>query len=300
MPVRTVEKIVVVVAVVVLGVALSLGVTGFPLAGLAVALVFTVSAGLDLVMRGEARTRSQPEQFILPTAVVLGALLFLPLLPTGAQFVAGLGGFAVVLFVVLWTEWALARGVVGRERAETTLALIGYVTAFILYGAVYQLRARSLISASAIVAVTFLLAARHLRLTEVAFPDRTPEPEPAPNPAAMSVPERLRLSGRFSAIVPMATASGRHLTIPPSWRRTLLYAGATGIGLGEVTWALNYWPLNGLQGGAFLLAVYYFVTGVLTYALHRRLTARVAIEYGTIALLGLVVLAIVGLAPRGL
>ena len=299
MPVRTVEKIVVVVAVVVLGVALSLGVTGLPLAGLATALVFTVSAGLDLVMRGEARTRSQPEQFVLPTAVVLGALLFLPLLPTGALFVVGLGAFACVLFVVLWTEWAMARGAIGRERGETTLALIGYVTAFILYGAIYQVRARSLISASAIVAISFLLAARHLRLTEVAFPDRTPDPGSAPDPASLSVPERLRLSGRFTT-TPEVTPSGRHLTLAPSWRRTLMYAGVTGVGVGEVTWALNYWPLNGLQGGAFLLAVYYFTTGILTYALHTRLTKRVTLEYGFIALVGLGVLAVVGLSPRGL
>jgi hypothetical protein len=299
MPVRTVEKIVVVVAVVVLGVALSLGVTGLPLAGLATALVFTVSAGLDLVMRGEARTRSQPEQFVLPTAVVLGALLFLPLLPTGALFVVGLGAFACVLFVVLWTEWAMARGAIGRERGETTLALIGYVTAFILYGAIYQVRARSLISASAIVAISFLLAARHLRLTEVAFPDRTPDPGSAPDPASLSVPERLRLSGRFTT-TPEVTPSGRHLTLAPSWRRTLMYAGVTGVGVGEVTWALNYWPLNGLQGGAFLLAVYYFTTGILTCALHTRLTKRVTLEYGIIALVGLVVLAVVGLSPRGL
>jgi hypothetical protein len=299
MPVRTVEKIVVVVAVVGLGVALSLGVTGLPLAGLATALVFTVSAGLDLVMRGEARTRSQPEQFVLPTAVVLGALLFLQLLPTGALFVVGLGAFACVLFVVLWTEWAMARGAIGRERGETTLALIGYATAFILFGAIYQMRARSLISASAIVAISFLLAARHLRLTEVAFPDRTPEREAAPDPASLSVPERLRLSGRFTT-VPEVTPSGHHLTLAPSWRRTLIYAGVTGVGVGEVTWALNYWPLNGLQGGAFLLAVYYFTTGVLTYALHTRLTKRVTLEYGIVALLGLVVLAVVGLAPRGL
>jgi hypothetical protein len=299
MPVRTVEKIVVVVAVVVLGVALSLGVTGLPLAGLAVALVFTVSAGLDLVMRGEGRTRSQPEQFVLPIAVVIGALLFLPLLPTGAQFVVGLGAFASVLFAVLWIEWALARSTIGRERGETTIALIGYVTAFILFGAIYQMRARSLISASAMVTVSFFLAARHLRLTEVAFPDRTPEPNVERDIATRSVPERLRLSGRFTTVARGTTQSGRHLTVAPSWQRTIIYAGVTSIGVGEVTWALNYWPLNGLQGGAFLLAVYYLTTGILTYALHARLSKRVSLEYGVIAFIGLIVLAIAGLAPRG-
>jgi hypothetical protein len=284
MPVRTVEKIVVVVAVVVLGVALSLGVTGLPLAGLAVALVFTVSAGLDLVMRGEGRTRSQPEQFVLPIAVVIGALLFLPLLPTGAQFVVGLGAFASVLFAVLWIEWALARSTIGRERGETTIALIGYVTAFILFGAIYQMRARSLISASAMVTVSFF---------------RTPEPNVERDIATRSVPERLRLSGRFTTVARGTTQSGRHLTVAPSWQRTIIYAGVTSIGVGEVTWALNYWPLNGLQGGAFLLAVYYLTTGILTYALHARLSKRVSLEYGVIAFIGLIVLAIAGLAPRG-
>lgn len=299
MPARTVEKIVVVVAVVVLGVAVSLGVTGAPLVGLAAALVFTVSAGLDLVMRGEARTRSQPEQFVLPVAVVLGALLFLPLVPAGAMFVVGLGALAVTLFTVLWTEWALPRGLIGRERGETVLALIGYVTAFVLFGATYQTRARSLLSASAIAAVSFLLAARHLRLTEVAFPDRTPDAEPAPDPATLSVPERLRLSGRFSTVSAVATPSGRYVTVAPSWGRTLTHAAVAGLGIGEVTWALNYWPLNGLQGGAFLLATYYVATGILTYALHARLTLRVGLEYGLLALAGLVTVGVAGIAARG-
>jgi hypothetical protein len=74
----------------------------------------------------------------------------------------------------------------------------------------------------------------------------------------------------------------------------------TGIGVGEVTWALNYWPLNGLQGGAFLLAVYYFVTGILTYALHARLRLRVTLEYGVITLAGLLLIAFIGLMPRSI
>jgi hypothetical protein len=135
----------------------------------------------------------------------------------------------------------------------------------------------------------------------VAFPDRTPEPTPTLDITTLSVPERLRMSGRFPVVrAPDLTASGRFRTLAPSWRRTLLYASVTGIGVGEVTWALNYWPLNGLQGGAFLLAVYYFVTGILTYALHARLRLRVTLEYGVITLAGLLLIAFIGLMPRSI
>ena len=301
MSIQTLEKITVVVAVVVLGVALSVGATGLPLLGLAFAIVITVSAGLDLILRGEARRGSTVEQFILPSALVFGALFFLPLLPTGTQFVIGLGGFGALTFAVLWTEWALTRQVLRRDYGETVLALTGYVAAFVLYGAIYQTRTRSLFSATAIVAVTILLSARHLRLTQVAFPDRTPEPTPTLDITTLSVPERLRMSGRFPVVrAPDLTASGRFRTLAPSWRRTLLYASVTGIGVGDVTWALNYWPLNGLQGGAFLLAVYYFVTGILTYALHARLRLRVTLEYGVITLVGLLLIAFIGLIPRSI
>ena len=43
---------------------------------------------------------------------------------------------------------------------------------------------------------------------------------------------------------------------------------------GEITWALNYWPLNGLFAGAFLLASYYFLAGTLSSHLQSRLTTR--------------------------
>jgi hypothetical protein len=33
--------------------------------------------------------------------------------------------------------------------------------------------------------------------------------------------------------------------------------------LGEITWALNYWPLTGWTGGAVLLIAFYLVAGLL-------------------------------------
>src|SRR5436189_236472 len=95
---RTLEKITIVVTVAVLGVALAASVRSVAAVPLLVALVVTVCAGLDLVLRGEARYHPTPDLFILPAALVVGATLFLPLLASGAAIVAGLAVFGALLF----------------------------------------------------------------------------------------------------------------------------------------------------------------------------------------------------------
>lgn len=51
------------------------------------------------------------------------------------------------------------------------------------------------------------------------------------------------------------------LAILPVNRRTrvraVLYAGVIGLLIGECTWALNYWGINGLTGGALLMLIFY-------------------------------------------
>jgi Protein of unknown function (DUF5656) len=61
-----------------------------------------------------------------------------------------------------------------------------------------------------------------------------------------------------------------------------LYAGITGLLLGQVTWALNYWRLSSLTGGLVLLVVFYDVVGLAQNALQGRIGRRVLIEYGLI------------------
>ena len=61
-----------------------------------------------------------------------------------------------------------------------------------------------------------------------------------------------------------------------------LYAGITGVLLGQVTWALNYWRLTSLTGGLVLLVVFYDVVGLAQSALQGRIGRRVIIEYGLI------------------
>jgi hypothetical protein len=72
-----------------------------------------------------------------------------------------------------------------------------------------------------------------------------------------------------------------------SGRPTLLislYAGITGLLLGQVTWALNYWRLSSLTGGLVLLVVFYDVVGLAQNALQGRIARRVLIEYGLITI----------------
>ena len=259
MTARTVEKIAVVVVVVVLGAALAVSVRGAPVALLLGALVITVSAGMDLVLRGEARYHPAPDLFILPAAIVVGGVLFISLLASGVAIVAGLGVLAALIFAVFWAEFASLSGRTQREATErrgprAVLVAVGYLAAFLLYAAIYQSKTRSLFSAPAIIVLTFLLALRQLRLS----PDA------------------------------------------PAMPRAVLYSGTVALAAGEITWALNYWPLNGVLGGAFLLASLYFLLGVFTHHLEGRLTRAVLLEYGAVGAASVLVISVAGLLRRAL
>jgi hypothetical protein len=69
-----------------------------------------------------------------------------------------------------------------------------------------------------------------------------------------------------------------------------LYAGITGLVLGQATWALNYWRLDSLTGGLVLLVLFYDVVGVSQHALQGRVRRRIILEYAliTIAAIGLI------------
>jgi hypothetical protein len=71
--------------------------------------------------------------------------------------------------------------------------------------------------------------------------------------------------------------------MPRAWT----YALVIGLIMGQVTWALNYWGMSGLMGGIWLLMVFYVSTGVVQQHLLGRLSRRVAVEYGLVALVAL-------------
>jgi hypothetical protein len=62
--------------------------------------------------------------------------------------------------------------------------------------------------------------------------------------------------------------------------RRLIYALAGGVILGEITWALNYWPLTGWTGGALLLIAFYLLAGLILAQVREGLRRRDLLEYG--------------------
>lgn len=72
--------------------------------------------------------------------------------------------------------------------------------------------------------------------------------------------------------------------------RGWIYAGTTGLVMGETAWGLNYWPVTGLSGGIFLLLVFYVATGLLQNYLRGRVTRGVVIEFGALAVIGFLLL----------
>lgn len=62
--------------------------------------------------------------------------------------------------------------------------------------------------------------------------------------------------------------------------RRLIYSLVGGLLLGEITWALNYWPLTGWTGGAVLLIAFYLIAGLLLVQVRAGVRRRDVLEYG--------------------
>jgi len=118
------------------------------------------------------------------------------------------------------------------------LSLLTYLAAFGLFTLIYQIKERSLISA-----------------TSTAF-----------------------VAAVLSLVLLRGAGALRH--------RTLLYAVLIGLSLGEVTWALNYWVVRELVGGAVLLLIYYVIVGLIEILLRAELTRRLLAEYLGVGIVG--------------
>ena len=118
------------------------------------------------------------------------------------------------------------------------LSLLVYLAAFGLFTLVYQIKERSLISATT---TAFVAAVLSMVLLRGAGADR---------------------------------------------QRTILYAVSIGIALGEATWALNYWVVRDLVGGAVLLLLYYVLVGLIEIVLRGELNRRLLTEYLGVGIVG--------------
>jgi len=89
---------------------------------------------------------------------------------------------------------------------------------------------------------------------------------------------RSLLSGTMVTVTAMLLAIELLRTSTNETRHVLMYSVVVGLLLGEVTWALNYWPLlPGLTGGLLLLLSFYLAVGIALQGLQGRLTRYIRI-----------------------
>ena len=74
--------------------------------------------------------------------------------------------------------------------------------------------------------------------------------------------------------------------------RRLLLAGGVGLLLAELSWAVGYWSIAPLMGGAVLWLGFYVLSGLVEHAAASTLDGRVAAEFGGVAVVGVVVVSL--------
>ncbi len=88
----------------------------------------------------------------------------------------------------------------------------------------------------------------------------------------------------LAALEALRSGKGRR---PFGWRMAAL----AGLVVAETTWALNYWPVSGLVGGALLLLTFYVFTGLVVAIQEGALERRMLLEYGTVGIAGFMAIA---------
>jgi len=195
-----------------------------------------------------------PLDVIIPATMVAGFVIFLQLFDSGTLQALILVVAGLSLAGVFWAQahardWADAH----FGLAQSLLNIISHLTAFLLFSAIYGLKARALFSCPPIGIVTALL------VYEMLSRDATWH-------KAMHLP----VEGRRSTIVLLSLAAG--------------------IVTAEVAWGLNYWAaVPTLIGGAFLLVVFYVIYGITSHYVNRSITGRILLEFGVVGTISIAV-----------
>jgi hypothetical protein len=74
-------------------------------------------------------------------------------------------------------------------------------------------------------------------------------------------------------------------------RRGLLSAGVALV-VAELAWGLGYWAVVPFVGGAALWLAFYVLSGIVEHGAAQTLDRRIALEYGFVALVGVLVVMI--------
>jgi hypothetical protein len=163
------ERIATVVALVTVGVALSLIIQPPFVWLFVILLIVTVCVGTDQILRGHPRlgkAQSGVAVLVIPALITLGGALFLrlPVLAHGITAAVGLIGFGLVLAVSLYAEYQTYDQSGRRYReARLVLNLVAYLIAFVLFSAIFAPKFRSILSASAVLLVSALITAELFR-----------------------------------------------------------------------------------------------------------------------------------------
>jgi hypothetical protein len=105
---------------------------------------------------------------------------------------------------------------------------------------------------------------------------------------------RSLVSGSLVAITAMLLAIELLRSSAMSTGQVINFGAIVGLLLGQVTWALNYWPLPSLTGGLLLLLIFYVLVSLAQYGLQKRLTSRVVGELLVVTVVALMLIAIFG------
>jgi hypothetical protein len=193
-----------------------------------------------------------PLEAVVPALLVGGFTLFVQLFDSGVLQTLILI-LAALSFAAVY--WAQLHALDIRDRffslSQAVLNIISHLCAFLLFATIYSLKTRSLISASAVALVTFLLVYEMLS-RDVDWH------------RALELP-----------------VEGRRLTVQ-------VLSLVCGLVLGELTWGLNYWAaLTTLVGGAFLLVAFYVTYGLASHYLDHKLDKQTVLEFGLVAFVGI-------------
>jgi hypothetical protein len=127
-------------------------------------LIVLASAGTDTLMRAHPQFAHTQQgavfiTWILPALTVLVAAYILSAVPGGLLWLAGLGLTGVAFGAVVITEYlVVGDSQPAGSRPRLVLNIVSYILILILYTAIYQARARSLITVTATLALSGLVA----------------------------------------------------------------------------------------------------------------------------------------------
>jgi hypothetical protein len=104
---------------------------------------------------------------------------------------------------------------------------------------------------------------------------------------------RSAISATSIALVAGLTALSLLRQPPEQVQKSWLLAGVVGLGLGQLTWALNYWRVGALNAGLLLFLVFYLLIGVAQQHLQGTLSRRSLWEFGAVTAVALLVIGVV-------